>query len=98
MNLTEPPPTDLPILENLQIQNLTTDEEFELWSLTDDISGTAVFWGGGFLPPPPRPQFLISATEDGPTTCDLCTWAWNSQIISGITPKVDIAKGNFINH
>lgn len=92
MNLTEPPPTDLPIID--LSSNLTDDQfQFELWSLTEDISGTAVFWGGGFLPPPPRPQFLVSATEDGPTTCDLCTWAWNNKVVGNIQ-QVDVAKGN----
>ncbi|KAJ8919854.1 hypothetical protein NQ315_006383, partial [Exocentrus adspersus] len=37
------------------------------------------FSPGGFVPPPPRPHFLDdSATPDGLTTCDLCSWAWQN--------------------
>lgn len=36
-------------------------------------------WSGNFVPPPPRPIFLDdSATPDGLTTCDLCSWAWQN--------------------
>ncbi|CAH0547727.1 unnamed protein product [Brassicogethes aeneus] len=37
------------------------------------------FFNGNFLPPPPRPFFLDeTATPDGLTTCDLCSWAWQN--------------------
>jgi len=41
-----------------------------------DASEGGLF-NGHFVPPPPRPFFLDdSATPDGLTTCDLCSWAW----------------------
>lgn len=47
------------------------------------------FWSGSFIPPPPRPIFLEeTATTDGLTTCDLCTWAWKSKSFI-----VDSARG-----
>ncbi|KAJ8945968.1 hypothetical protein NQ318_016796 [Aromia moschata] len=43
-----------------------------------DASEGGLF-AGNFVPPPPRPIFLDdSVTPDGLTTCDLCTWAWQS--------------------
>nr|CAI5861489.1 unnamed protein product [Callosobruchus analis] len=43
-----------------------------------DASEGGLF-AGGFVPPPPRPTFIDdSATPDGPTTCDLCSWAWQN--------------------
>nr|CAD7395998.1 unnamed protein product [Timema poppensis] len=59
-----------------------------------DALSLEALWAGSFVPPPPRPYFLDErdATPDGPTTCDLCTWAWRD--------REDAAPGNlrFIQH
>lgn len=58
------------------------------------------FFSGNFVPPPPRPLFLDeSATPDGLTTCDLCTWSWQHQ---GGGYSLDMSRGknnnfNFIH-
>nr|CAD7568279.1 unnamed protein product [Timema californicum] len=46
-----------------------------------DALSLEALWAGSFVPPPPRPYFLDErdATPDGPTTCDLCTWAWRDR-------------------
>ncbi|XP_060519747.1 uncharacterized protein LOC132697965 isoform X2 [Cylas formicarius] len=56
----------------------------EVWPVEDDYQAPRLpldategdFFGGGFVPPPPRPLFLDDVTPDGVTTCDLCSWAW----------------------
>ncbi|KAL3275291.1 hypothetical protein HHI36_020059, partial [Cryptolaemus montrouzieri] len=51
-------------------------ENEEVISFRFDGSEGGLF-SGVFVPPPPRPFNLDdSATPDGLTTCDLCSWAW----------------------
>ncbi|XP_022915807.1 uncharacterized protein [Onthophagus taurus] len=46
---------------------------------SDGGGGGISLFGGNFVPPPPRPLFLDdTATPDGLTTCDLCSWAWQN--------------------
>ncbi|CAH1187753.1 unnamed protein product [Phyllotreta striolata] len=73
-----PPAVSSPNAVNL------TDPGGDAWSLLDELesplpldASEGGFFSGNFVPPPPRPLFLDdSATPDGPTTCDLCTWSW----------------------
>lgn len=45
------------------------------------LDGDGGLWNSGFVPPPPRPDFLDDDTmTDGVTTCDLCTWAWHHPV------------------
>ncbi|KAG5878914.1 hypothetical protein JTB14_016786 [Gonioctena quinquepunctata] len=78
----------------------TSDEEGgDFWSgILDDESPIPLdaseggFFSGNFVPPPPRPFFLDdSATPDGLTTCDLCSWAWQNK--GGGAYAVDAARG-----
>ncbi|XP_056629527.1 uncharacterized protein LOC130440433 isoform X1 [Diorhabda sublineata] len=64
-----------------------TDQSNEVWSdiLEDDSpipldASEGGFFSGNFVPPPPRPLFLDeTATPDGLTTCDLCSWSFQYQ-------------------
>ncbi|KAK9871494.1 hypothetical protein WA026_012865 [Henosepilachna vigintioctopunctata] len=57
-----------------KIWGIGIDSENDIFYL--DSVGRDLF-SGVFVPPPPRPIFLDeSATPDGLTTCDLCSWAW----------------------
>ncbi|XP_017775947.1 PREDICTED: uncharacterized protein LOC108562190 isoform X2 [Nicrophorus vespilloides] len=68
------------------VNNLSDDSTGDWWSEVaeeDAVSalrlddGDGGLWSGNFVPPPPRPLFLDdTATPDGVTTCDLCSWAW----------------------
>lgn len=62
--------------------------------LFDDIESIDL-WNGHFVPPPPRPPFLIEepVLSDGLTTCDLCSWAMpnskgSSYIFEGTLGKI----------
>lgn len=55
-----------------------------------ELDGENGAWARGFLPPPPRPNFLeMDIPTDGLTTCDLCTWA--SDVHGNITSRSSLA-------
>lgn len=67
-------------------------EEDAVLSLPLDGSEGGLF-SGNFVPPPPRPIFLDdTATPDGLTTCDLCSWAWQN----GNAFNLDTTMGSYI--
>uniref|UniRef100_W8B5C9 Uncharacterized protein n=1 Tax=Ceratitis capitata TaxID=7213 RepID=W8B5C9_CERCA len=61
------------------------DVSFDIFDDDDDLFGSPLafdasdngLWNGRFVPPPPRPPFLVDepVLSDGLTTCDLCSWA-----------------------
>ncbi|KAH8304022.1 hypothetical protein KR018_005917 [Drosophila ironensis] len=61
------------------------DVTFDIFDDDDDLFGSPMafdaseqgLWNGRFVPPPPRPPFFVDepVLSDGPTTCDLCSWA-----------------------
>nr|CAD7395811.1 unnamed protein product [Timema cristinae] len=67
-----------------------------------DALSLEALWAGAFVPPPPRPYFLDEqdATPDGPTTCDLCTWAWRDRedAAPGRVPLKDAQKTKLLAH
>lgn len=62
--------------------------------LTLPLDGTeGGLFSGNFVPPPPRPIFLDeTATPDGLTTCDLCSWAWQN----GNAFNLDATMGSYV--
>ncbi|XP_072382373.1 uncharacterized protein [Diabrotica undecimpunctata] len=78
---------EVPPSTSTNILNTTDQGGGELWNdILDDDSPLPLdaseggFFSGNFVPPPPRPLFLDeSATPDGLTTCDLCTWSFQHQ-------------------
>ncbi|XP_050333370.1 uncharacterized protein LOC126761344 isoform X2 [Bactrocera neohumeralis] len=79
-----------PSIENLvasSAEDLSNfrDVSFDIFDDDDDLFGSPLafdasdngLWNGRFVPPPPRPPFLVDepVLSDGLTTCDLCSWA-----------------------
>lgn len=49
--------------------------------LAFDATDSGLF-NGNFVPPPPRPPFLEQAAQaDGVTTCGMCSWATQNDLL-----------------
>lgn len=83
-------------------QNLSDDwwiDAVELDTIhTMSLDRDSKFWTSEFVPPPPRPEFLEEEiTNDGVTTCDMCTWAWNyPSKIESLGNKISFYKKKLI--
>lgn len=70
----------------MDIQKANNRTNIDFWPIEDESStvlpldaSEGGLFAGNFVPPPPRPLFLDeTATPDGLTTCDLCSWAWQN--------------------
>lgn len=73
--------------------------EFFNSPLPFDASENGLF-NGRFVPPPPRPPFLMDepVLTDGLTTCDLCSWAMPTKSTFIFEGTIGKLEDFFLNH